>query len=353
MKAVTFQEPEVVRTEGISDPEIVGPRDAIVRVTMAGLCGSDLHPFFGREKGLYPGTVMGHEMVGIVESVGSEFSSSTINVGDKVFAPFTTNCGDCYYCKIGLTSRCPEGQLFGWRQKNASGEVVGLHGCQAELVSIPLADSTLKKLPAGVSEEAALLLGDNFSTGYYCAEMANVNSDGVYAVVGCGTVGQLAVVSALSMGARHVIAIDPVDSRRQQAEALGAVPAHPDSALSEIQARTQGRGADSVMELVGLPAAQKLAYDLIRPGGIMSVIGCHSSPGFAFRPSDAYDKNLTYRTGRCPARSYMDLLTDRVANGEFNLDPFITHRFSLQESVRAYEVFSQKLDNCTKAAFVP
>lgn len=348
MKAVCFESVERVTCCDKKDPCIVDDRDAIVRVAMAGLCGSDLHPFFGRETGLDIGSVMGHELVGEVVDVGEGLKQrGSIEIGDRVFAPFSTHCGDCFYCQIGLTSRCVSGQLFGWV---ANG--IGLEGCQSEYVRVPLADATLMKLPTGLSDEDALLLGDNFSTGYFCAEMAEVRPGGVYVVVGCGTVGLLSIVAAIQMGADKVFALDPVPERRQQAESLGAIGLSPDeSAVLEIRLATDQRGADSVMELVGLPAAQHLAYQCVRPGGIMSVIGCHCTPNFAFSPVDAYDKNLTYRTGRCPAGHYMKFLADRVVSGEFDLSPFITHRFGIEEAVRAYDVFSKRSEGCLKAVF--
>ena len=346
MRGVTFQAVERVICEELAEPRLEDPRDAIVAVELAGLCGSDLHPFFGREQGLDPGTVMGHEFVGTVLAVGAEVR--TLAPGDRVFAPFSTSCGRCFYCQSGLPSRCVENQLFGWRQDGR-----GLHGGQAEQVRVPLADGTLVKMPAGLTDRAALLLGDNYSTGYFCAEMAGVNPAGTYAVIGCGTVGLLAILAARQMGAERIVAIDPVAARRAQAEALGAAaPATETAARDLIRSWTSGRGVDAVLELVGLPAAQRLAYELVRPGGTLSVIGCHCTPHFAFSPVEAYDKNLSYRTGRCPARAYMErLAADVVANG-LALDQFITHEFSLQECVRGYEVFSRREAGCLKAAFV-
>lgn len=345
MKGACFQEIQQVRVSELDAPEVQSSGDAIVKVSLAGLCGSDLHAFFGREAGLDPGTVMGHEFVGTIVDVGKDVSN--FENGDRVYVPFSTNCGQCFYCKQGLTSRCPKGELFGWMQDGN-----GLHGGQSELVRVPLAEGSLMKVPEGVSDVAALLLGDNFSTGYYCAELAEVKPGGVYAVVGCGTVGQLCIMSALQMGAKKVFAFDLVSERRNQAEALGAIPLEPsDESIQSVLQATCGRGVDGVMELVGLPPAQQLAYRLMRPGGVMSVIGCHCTPNFAFSPVDAYDKNLTYRTGRCPARFYMDKLTQRVADGEFNLEPFVTHRFGIDECELAYEVFSGQKDGCTKAVF--
>ncbi len=351
MLAIQFQDVGVVTSAEMPLPKLENFRDAIVEVTMAGLCGSDLHPFWGRETGLLPGTVMGHELVGIVRDVGDAIDPGILAVGDRVFTSFSTNCGDCFYCQAGLTSRCQAGQLFGWRQQDGD-TVAGLHGCQSQFVRVPLADATLKKLPDSISDESGLLLGDNFSTGYYCAEMAGIEPAGVYAVIGCGTVGQLCIRAAQAMGATQIVAVDPLETRRQQAEQIGAIPCTPEQALAEIQSRTDGRGADAVMELVGMPPAQQLAYELLRPGGVMSVIGCHCTPDFSFSPVDAYDKNLTYRTGRCPARHYMDQLTPRVAAGEFQLDSLVTHYLGFNQAETAYELFSRRLDGCIKAVFV-
>ncbi|MBX3418126.1 MAG: alcohol dehydrogenase catalytic domain-containing protein [Pirellulaceae bacterium] len=345
MKAICFESVGKVAMREIPDPTIEDSQDAIVRVELAGLCGSDLHPFLGREVGLDPGTAMGHEFVGEVVEIGSSVKSITI--GQRVFAPFSTSCGRCFYCQIGLTSRCVSGQLFGWRQNGR-----GLHGGQAEYVRVPLAEGTLKPIPNGLSAASALLLGDNFSTGYFCAEMAGVRSGGTYAVIGCGTVGLMAIIAARSMQASHVVAIDTVAERREHAEKLGAISATPESAEQVMAKFSDGRGADAVLELVGLPAAQKLAYQLIRPGGTMSVIGCHCTEHFAFSPVAAYDKNLVYKTGRCPARHYMDQLSERVAAGEFTLDAFITHQFEMSDCVEAYDVFSNRRHGCLKAAFV-
>ncbi len=345
MKGVCFQSIETISWSAVADPRIENSRDAIVEVEVAGLCGSDLHPFFGREPGLDAGTVMGHEFVGRIVETGSDVRK--VRVGDRAYAPFTTNCGECFYCKKGLTSRCAENQLFGWRSRGK-----GLHGGQSQLVRVPLADGTLAKVPDGLSAESALLLGDNFSTGYFCAEMAGIDPKGVTAVIGCGSVGILSVIAAKLLGAEKIVAIDLVPQRREMAQAYGAQTAATGAeALAMVHDLTQGRGADSVMELVGLQAAQELAFQLIRPGGVMSVIGCHTSTSFAFSPVDAYDKNLTYRTGRCPARHYMDKLTDRVARGDVKIDSMITHRFDPENCITAYDTFAHQKDGCIKAVF--
>lgn len=345
VKGVCFEAVERVASHDVPDPVILDQRDAIIRVSLAGLCGSDLHPYFGRESGLDRGTVMGHEFVGEIVELGSGVGDG-FSVGDRVGAPFSTNCGDCFYCERGLTSRCLDSQLFGWIQDGK-----GLGGCQSQFVRVPLADATLMKIPETVTDEEALLLGDNLSTGYYCADLARMEMGGSCAVIGCGTVGLLAIMSAKEMGADEIFAIDLVEERLHVAESLGAQPVIAEDAPAVIAKATSNRGVDAVMELVGLPMAQQLAYRLIRPGGIMSVIGCHCTNAFAFSPVEAYDKNLTYKTGRCPARYYMDRLTPDVAAGKYDLRPLITHRFGIDDCVEAYDVFAKRKNGCLKAVF--
>lgn len=344
MRAVCFQSTEKVTYREIEDPKIQDPHDAIIQVEVAGLCGSDLHPFFGRERGLDAGTAMGHEFVGRVIEVGDQVHS--LKISDRVFAPFSTSCGNCHPCRIGLTSRCEYGELFGWRSNGK-----GLHGGQAERVRVPLADSTLKIMQADMTAESALLLGDNLSTGFFCAEMAQPNPDGFYAVIGCGTVGTLALHALKYFGATYVLAIDPILHRLETARRLGFKACKPDDATQELSQMSGGRLADAVLELVGQPSAQELAFALVRPGGVLSVIGCHTSEKFTFSPVDAYDKNLTYKTGRCPARSYMDSLTDVVLAGRLQVDQLITHRFAPQDCVAAYDIFAHQRDGCVKAVF--
>lgn len=344
MLGCCFLDIEQVETRSLDDPVIQQPDQAIVQVELAGLCGSDLHPFFGRETGLDPGTVMGHEFVGKVVETGSDVNG--LKVGDRVCCPFTTSCGNCFYCHKGLTSRCVHSQLFGWRQ-----EQTGLHGGQAEYVLVPNANGSLVRLQADVSNQLALLVGDNLSTAFYCAEMADIQPDGVYLVVGCGTVGLLTIVAARHLGAGKVFAYDPVKERRQQAEKWGAIPMDSESRLiSEIKLATDNRGADGVMELVGLLPAQSLAYQAVRPGGILSTIGCHCTPHFGFSPVDAYDKNITYRTGRCPARHYMDRLLGESVLFEDVAKQVITHEFPIEQSKNAYDIFSHQRNGCMKAA---
>lgn len=347
MKALVFAGIETVEHTAVPDPAIREPTDAIVRVETAGICGSDLHPYHGREKGLDPGTVMGHELVGTVEETGGDVRS--LSVGDRVACPFTTSCGTCAPCLEGLTSRCVKGQLLGWV---SGGE--GLQGAQAECVRIPLADSTLVPLPREIDPETGLLLGDVLSTGFYCAEMAGARDGGTFVVVGCGPVGLSAVASAAQRGT-SLFAVDSVPERLAIAKRLGArvLDHRRDDVAAIVREATGGRGADGVMELVGASEAMKLALDIVRPGGVISSVGVHTASVFPFSPSQAYDKNLTYRTGRCPARSIMKRLLSEIVSGRFQTPPVITHSGGLADGPRLFRLFDRKEDGCVKAVLKP
>jgi 2-desacetyl-2-hydroxyethyl bacteriochlorophyllide A dehydrogenase len=348
VRALTFGGERTVELDTVAEPTLLAPTDAVLRVRLSAVCGSDLHVYHGREKGIDPGTVMGHEMVGEVLEVGSEVT--TVEPGDRVACPFTTSCGRCFYCVRGLTCRCTEGQLLGWVEGGQ-----GLQGTQAERVRVPLANSTLVVLPDAVSDEEGLLLGDVLPTGYFCADLAGVDGTGVYAVVGCGPVGLMAVAAARHRGAEQVVAIDAVPERLELAKTFGAQPLdyRSESPLEVLREMTEGRGADAVLEVVGSPAATRTAVDLVRPGGVVASVGVHTEEHLAFAPAEAYDRNLTYRTGRCPARHYMERLLPLLAEGRFPVGQVISHRLPLEDGPGAYALFDAKQDGCTKAVLHP
>ncbi|HHK41165.1 MAG TPA: alcohol dehydrogenase [Planctomycetaceae bacterium] len=358
MKALVLEGPKrLVYHNGLPDPRIEQPTDVIVAVHRAGICGSDLHPYLGRES-TAAGTIPGHEFVGEVVAVGSRVAR--LQIGDQVFSPFTTSCGDCFYCRRGLSARCPRGQLFGYLPPEGTAESYeSLQGAQAEFVRVPLADSTLLRLCPSLSPEEALLLGDNFTTGYFCAKSASIQPGDLVAVVGCGAVGLCAIVAARFFQAVEVVAIDPVASRRRRAHELGALPALPELAATCFcdLTSTKGRpGADVVLEAVGSPAAQELAFQLVRPGGTIVAIGVHTSEHFAFSPTAAYDKNLTYRAGRCPVRSLLEEVVPLVEAGKLNIPTasVVTHpSVPLREGPSAYRMFQERRDDCVKVLLDP
>jgi threonine dehydrogenase-like Zn-dependent dehydrogenase len=341
VKAVTFQAPEAVRVEEVPDPRLRAPTDAIVRVSVSAICGSDLHVYHGRERGLDRGTVLGHEFVGEVVEVGADVALAR---GTRVVSPFTTSCGACWYCERGLTARCVRGELFGWVEKGR-----GLHGAQAELVRVPFADATL--VPTGALDpETALFAGDVFSTGLSTAESAGVGPQTVVAVIGCGPVGLSACLASRALRAARVFAVDRLPERLALARAFGAEPIDfsTEDAAARLRDATDGRGADAVLEAVGSPAATRLAYDLVRPGGTIAACGVHTETAFAFAPGEAYDKNLTYRAGRSSARHWLEKSLTLLAGEAAPLARIVSHRMALDDAVRGYDVFARRLEGCTK-----
>jgi threonine dehydrogenase-like Zn-dependent dehydrogenase len=349
VRALTFRGVRDIRYETVPDPRIQAPGDAIVRVERAGLCGSDLHVYHGREVGIDSGTVMGHEFVGRVVETGPE--AAGLAKGARVVAPFTTCCGRCFYCLRGLSARCTSGALLGWVQDGA-----GLEGAQAEYVRVPLAATSLVAIEDDVPAEVALLLADVVPTGWHVARMGDAGPDSVVVVLGCGPIGLAAVASAMEQGARRVFAVDSVAERLALAERFGAEPLDLSGAnggvVGAVRDATGGRGADSVLEVVGSEAAVRLAFDLVRPGGVVSIAGVHHESRFAFSPVEAYDRNLTLRIGRCPARSLMGELKPWLLR-RADLGAIVTHRLPLAQGTEAYRLFDLKQDGCIKVAFTP
>ncbi len=348
MKALTLEGKAQIGYTSVIDPEIKKSQDVIIEVKATAICGSDLHVYHEREFGFDYGMVMGHEFVGEIVEVGKDVRAW--KKGDMVMTPFTTSCGVCYFCQQGLTCRCIHGQLYGWVEK---GE--GLQGGQAEYVRVPLADTTLLSVPEGVELEEGLLLGDILATGYFCADRVDIFPEGTYVVIGCGPVGLMSIIGAREQGAEKIYALDSVPERLAQAEKWGAIALdYTQENISEIIAdATEGRGADGVMEVVGNPAAMSTAWSLVRPGGVISSVGVHTSPHFSFSPAQAYDKNLTYRAGRCPARHYMPKLLPLVQEKKYDLTSVFSHRLSLAEGAKGYQIFDQKCDHCTKVVLYP
>jgi threonine dehydrogenase-like Zn-dependent dehydrogenase len=290
---------------------------------------------------------MGHEFTGVIEEAGSDMKK--FKNGARVLSPFTTSCGECFYCLIGLTCRCEKGNLFGWMNKGK-----GLHGAQATYIRVPMADSTLLPLSADLNEKKGLLVGDVFSTGYFCADNATITPKNLYAVIGCGPVGLMAILAAKHLGAEKLFAVDPVPERLELAKKFGAVPLNPSTTniKQEIFENNFGRGVDAVMEVVGSGETLKLAIDILRPGGIISSVGVYTAKHFSFSPGEAYDKNLIYKSGRCPARFYSEKLLREQVPQRYAIEDIITHQFSLREGAKAYKVFDKKMDNCIKAVLL-
>ncbi|KAJ2223211.1 hypothetical protein IWW45_008400 [Coemansia sp. RSA 485] len=358
MKAVVFKKPYSVAYQEVPRPTEPGEGEAIVRVMACGLCGSDIHPYRGAEKGLQRDTVCGHEFAGIVEEVGQGVQ---LKPGQRVAASFTTACGHCWFCSHGLSSRCDTVQLFGWINEENS---CGIHGGQAQFVRVPYADGTLMVLPDHVSFEEGVLVGDIFSTGYFCAKNAlsalsdakMAPSEMTVAVVGCGPVGLCAIISARLLGVETVYAIDRVQSRLNLAKNLGAIAIAPgDSpidAACAASATRSGRGVDAALEVVGAYDALDLCFRLVRPGGVVSSVGVHAhDKGFPISPEQCYDKNITFRSGRCPARSLMSEVCSMLDKAD--ISRVISHRVPLSSASEMYAKFESQAPGVFKVIFDP
>lgn len=346
MRAVVFAGAGRVEVATVADPALLAAGDVLVRTEVAGLCGSDLHVYRGVERGLDPGTPMGHELLGTVVATGAAVRH--FRAGDRVVAPFSTSCGECFFCLAGLTARCERGQLFGWVQEGR-----GLAGCQAELVRVPLADTTLEAVPEGLPAAEALLAGDVLATGWFGVAQGGAGAGSTVAVVGCGAVGLCAVAVARELGAERVLAVDPSPTRRALAARFGGEPASPEDAAERARAATAGRGVDLVVEAVGSPAASALAFDLVRAGGTLCAVGVHHEPALAIAPGALYDRNLTYRAGRCPARAYLQPALALLAARRLPLGDLVSHRLTLEEAPAAYEAFDRRATGWVKVVFRP
>ncbi len=348
MKALIFNGKESISYESIDDPTLESDQDVIVKVEVCAICGSDLHPYHEHEKGLDHGTVMGHEFVGEIVETGKAVRQ--LQKGDWVVSPFTTNCGQCYYCRIGLTCRCEQGQLYGWRSQEH-----GLHGGQAEYVRVPLADSTLVKINPEGNMAELLMAGDIFSTGYFAVVQSAAGPRDHLGIIGAGPVGLMAAYAARERQIEHITILEKDEGRIEKARSLGflVIDASQKMPVKEVHHLTQGRGFDSVVEAVGHPSASRLAVDVARPGATIASVGVHTTEHFSFSPVELYDKNLTFKSGRCPARFFMDKLLPVIDSGKYPLSKIITHQMPLSAGPEAYTIFDQKLDQSLKIVLHP
>lgn len=343
MRGVVLEGIEDVACRDVPDAVIEEASDAVIRVTAAGLCGSDLHPYLGREAAA-TGVVQGHETVGEIVATGTDVTG--FNVGDRVLVPFTTSCGACLPCRTGLSSRCVRSRLFGWGPPAAPGEA--LHGGQAELLRVPDADGTLVRVPASLTDLDAVLLADNLPTAWYAATRAGIRGGTEVAVVGLGAVGLCAVTAAFALGAGSVVGVDPVAERRDLAERLGATAVHPEAVAD--------RQVDASIEAAGPPAAQRLAGSLVRAGGTCAVVAVQTETTTGFDAVDAYDRNLTIRFGRAPVRSVLDVVLPRVVAGQVHLptDMLITESgLALSDAPAVYARFAAREAGVVKLVFAP
>jgi threonine dehydrogenase-like Zn-dependent dehydrogenase len=344
MKAVVLRAPGDVGVDEVAEPTIEDDGDALVAVRTTAICGADLFPFHGLTPGFESGTVLGHEFAGEVVAVGPDVHS--VRPGQRVVNTSMISDGTCPSCLAGRVTQCEGRALFGY-----SGVYPRLDGGQAELVRVPQADRALHSLPDEVSDEAAVFLADILPTGHAAVVRGNVQPGDVVVVVGCGPVGLMAVLCATGV-AGHLIAADGVPARRELAERLGAAEAlAPDAAVERVAEVTGGVGADVVIEAAGSPGGLAAALRLARGRGTVSVVGAHFEPDFPLDNALMFERELTLRFSIGDPTQDGKLLLERLATGELDPIPVITHRLPLADATEAYRLFDSR--EATKVVLTP
>jgi threonine dehydrogenase-like Zn-dependent dehydrogenase len=402
MKAIVFHGVGDIRVDDVPNPRIEKPTDAIVRLTGSAICGTDIHMVRGTMPGMKPGTILGHEGVGIIEELGPRVRNFA--VGDRVVIPSTIACGNCVYCRSGYFSQCndanPNGPQAGTAFYGGPKETGPFHGLQAELARVPFANINLVKLPEELSDEQAILLSDILPTAYFGAELAEIKTGDVVAVFGCGPVGLLAIACAKLLGATRVLAVDSVPTRLERARAQGAevINFEEEAPVEAILELTGGIGVDRAIDAVGVDAehphhgdgkkeaaknekqfeqeleaiapkrkkdgevfragdapsqALTWAVQALAKAGTLSIIGVYPPTARMFPIGDAMSKNLTLKMGNCDHRKYIPRLIHLVQTGVLDPLQVLTQETPLRSALEAYREFDQRREGWVKVMLEP
>ena len=343
MKAAIWDGSAQVKLVHKDIPKLQAPHEAIVKVSMAAICTSDLHILHGSVPEASVGVTLGHELVGTIMETGSAVQDFV--PGDRVSVNVETSCGHCFYCQRGLVNNCSD-PLGGWSLGRR------IDGGQAEFVRIPYAAQGLNHIPAGVSDEASLFTGDLLSTGYWAAQISQIEAGQRVAVIGAGPTGLCTLMCLRLIPHVKLIVIDIDEERLAFAEKLGLAdilldPSRCD-AVAEVRRLTEGRGADRVLEIAGGRDTLQLAWQIARPNAIVSVIAMYEEDQLLPLPR-MYGKNLTFKTGGVDG-VWCDEILALIAQGKIDARPLITHRFALDDIAEAYRLFAQREDHVMKVA---
>lgn len=341
MLAYTYVEHGKYELQEKSKPEIINSRDAIVRVTLGSICTSDLHIKHGSVPRAIPGTTVGHEMVGVVEEVGSDVIS--VKPGDRVTVNVETFCGECFFCKRGYVNNCtdPDG---GW----ALG--CRIDGGQAEYVRVPYADQGLNRIPDTVSDEQALFVGDVLATGFWATRISEISEDDTVLIIGAGPTGICTLLCVMLKNPRRIIVCEKSSERiRFVREHYPNVLVVEPGICKEFVARnSEHGGADVVLEVAGSEDTFRLAWECARPNAIVTIVALYGKPQLLPLP-EMYGKNLIFKTGGVNGCDCAEIL-NLIEEGRIDTTPLITHRFPLKEIEEAYRIFENKLDGVIKIA---
>ncbi|MDO4923123.1 MAG: alcohol dehydrogenase [Peptococcaceae bacterium] len=322
-------------------PVLLHPRDAIVKVTLASICSSDLHIKHGSVPRAVPGITVGHEMVGVVEEVGSGVTH--VKPGDRVTVNVETFCGECFFCKKGFVNNCTDdngGWALGCR----------IDGGQAEYVRVPFADQGLNKIPDGVSDRQALLVGDVLATGYWAARISEITEDDTVLIIGAGPTGICTLLSVMLKHPKRIIVCE------KDAARVAFVRAHypevltvaPEDCVDFVQAHSDHGGADVVLEVAGAASTFRLAWECARPNAVVTVVALYDAAQTLPLP-EMYGKNLTFKTGGVDGCDCEETLA-LIAQGKLDTEPLLTHTYPLAQIAEAYDLFENKRDGVIKVA---
>ncbi|MGZ4153992.1 MAG: alcohol dehydrogenase catalytic domain-containing protein [Actinomycetota bacterium] len=337
MRAVVFEGDGRVGVHDVAEPAIEDARDAIVRVRVAAICGSDLHFLHGKAP-LEPGDVIGHEAVGVIEEVGG--AVARFRPGDRVVTAFHIVCGACWFCRNGQTQLCDE-----WRMLGAGLFGGDLPGAQAELVRVPIADVNLLPVPDGVDDERAVFVGDVLTTAWYGASISEIRAGDAVAVVGAGPVGFLVAQAALGLGAGKVLSLDSLADRLALVEQAGATPIDVTArnAKTAVDEATGGRGADVAIDAVGHPDAFLSALDVVRRGGRVTVVGVYTGERVDMQLGVWWARALDIRLGGiCPVHAWWDGALDELRAGRLDPTPLVSHRLPLEDAADGFALFDAR-----------
>ena len=341
MKALTYIERGRFAVTEKPKPVVTDPRDAVVRVTLGSICTSDLHIKHGSVPRAVPGITVGHEMVGVVESVGAEVK--TVRPGDRVTVNVETFCGECYFCRHGWVNNCtdPDG---GW----ALG--CRIDGGQTEFVRVPYADQGLDKIPDGVTDEQALFVGDILATGFWAARISEITPEDTVLIIGAGPTGVCTLACVLLKQPKRVIVCekDPTRIALVREHYPDVLLCRPEACEDFVRAHSDHGGADVVLEVAGAKDTFELAWRCARPNAIVTVAALYDEAQTLPLP-DMYGKNLIFKTGGVDGCDCAEILR-LIAQGKIDTTPLITHRFPLSEIEEAYRIFENRLDGVIKVA---
>lgn len=348
MKALTYHGRHDIRYGDVPDAAATNPTDAVVQVTSAGICGSDLHIYGGHPFSPDLGYTPGHECVGVVVEIGAQVTR--FKPGDRVLVPASVGCAECRSCAAGFTARCERAKSS---MELCYGVSPQLQGSQAQALAVPCADVNLVRLPESISDEAALVLTDNAPTAWYGCRRARIQPGETVLVVGLGPVGLMAAQSAFAMGAARVLGTDLVAERRAFAATLGVEPVEGEDVRAAIREMTGGRGPDAVVEAVGSDATIELALKAVRQAGRVSVIGVSQNKAFPFHMGLAQIKELEFAIGLCSVHYELPPLIALTQAGRIKPEAVVSHHFALSEGPAAYELFAGRADGVRKIVLDP